>query len=883
MGGRHRNDDQGYPYPDQPNSGRQHPDLDYTGPNTGPIQADQPYGSGRPYTGDPAYGSDGTYGSNQPYGADGNYGLDRSYGADPAYGGTDPAYGSDNTYGSGQTYGSSQPYGSDHQGPYGAHQPYGTNQPYGTDQPYGSNQPYGSDQAYGSERPHGSEPSGPAGGAYYDDQFSREYGTPQQDRPQYDAGFNESTGEYRIASPDERYDEPTIHPAYRVPIETGQGPDPARGYEPAPVRDRTGEHPPVGRTEPAGEEPERRYAFLGEREDGPRGGDDYEDEPRSGRSRGRRADGDTDPGDRGRSRRTKRSGGGAKILVALTSAVALAVLLAVAAYVLVADETGCPEGSPIALKVTTSPDIRPAVAEIAEKFNKPGCYAVTVGKVDSSRVVSGLAGASETLTADVWIPDSSLWAARLAASAKSKAISSVIASSPSIASSPIVMATAKSAADALAERLPEPGWAKLMELVHSFGATESTQIRLLTPDPARNAAGLGAIVAGAGALGDTPGAQEQLAGVLKQLSQSSVQSAEKLFSTFGKPSKRAPLGLVSERDVWAFNQSKPADPAVALYPSDGTLSLDYPYVVAAEDPAKKKAAEAFRAKLVGAEGRGILQKAGFRTADGKAGEAVAKSAGIDTKPLGAIGKPSAGTVNKIAQAWSRLNLGTRMLALLDVSGTMALPVPGTNLTRMQAIAGTAVEGMKRFNDKSEIGVWEFSTHLDGQGVDHREFVKVGPLGGKVEGMTRREFINQRLGQIQAKQNGDTGLNDTLAAAYEEMVAGYQPDKINTILVLTDGQGNDDPGGGLTDEQLLKKLKAQFDKSRPVSILIIAFGQDAVAGKERMAAIAQATNGDAYVATDIKQVAQFFLEGISRRLCAPNCPKPSTTTPASTNQ
>ncbi|MFD0884088.1 VWA domain-containing protein [Streptosporangium algeriense] len=228
------------------------------------------------------------------------------------------------------------------------------------------------------------------------------------------------------------------------------------------------------------------------------------------------------------------------------------------------------------------------------------------------------------------------------------------------------------------------------------------------------------------------------------------------------------------------------------------------------------------------------------------------------------------TVTGLSRSWSRLNLGTRLLTLLDVSGTMALPVPGTGLTRMRAITRIATEGIKLFPVKSEIGVWEFSTNLDGRGVDYRETVPVGPLTENLDGVLRRDLINRRLAATRARATGDTGLNDTLAAAYRRMNEEYQGDKINTVVVLTDGAGNDDPEGGIGDREILRRLKREYDPERPVSILIIAFGPDAPKGRRQMEALARATGGEAYIAKDIGQVRTFFLEGMRRRLCAPHC-------------
>ncbi len=63
-----------------------------------------------------------------------------------------------------------------------------------------------------------------------------------------------------------------------------------------------------------------------------------------------------------------------------------------------------------------------------------------------------------------------------------------------------------------------------------------------------------------------------------------------------------------------------------------------------------------------------------------------------------------------------------------------------------------------------------------------------------------------MAAIKAIPTGNTGLNDSLWAAYQKMTDEYEADKINTILLFTDGVGNDDPTGGITNAGILKRLE-----------------------------------------------------------------------------
>ncbi|WP_248959285.1 substrate-binding and VWA domain-containing protein [Sphaerisporangium perillae] len=573
---------------------------------------------------------------------------------------------------------------------------------------------------------------------------------------------------------------------------------------------------------------------------------------------------------------SRRRAGRGKVLVPLAGAVALAVLLGVAAYVIMSRDKSCGDDK-VALQVVASPDIEPAIAKIAADYNKTAasvngkCVAVTVSDSDSAGVSNAIAGSGATtgkFDGDVWIPDSSLWVAKLRSSPKG---AGVPVPAGSIARSPVVLAAPKPVVEKLQSAFGEPSWSGLMSAANA--ATPDglgRKIRVLPLDPTLNAAGLSALLAGAGVLKASGAGDDQLVGVLRQLSESAVNTPANMFASMAKQSSRAPIGIASEQGVWAYNaKSKPGE-VVAMYPAEGTISLDYPVVVTAQDQATRDAAKNFTAALSGPEAKKTIREHGFRTPDGKAGSGISQANGLNPATPRAIKIPDDATVVKLSQAWSRLKLGGRLLALLDISGTMALPAVGAPGDRMRLIAQTAIEGLKLFPDKTEIGTWIFTTNLNGKGVDYREAVPVGPIGGKLNGATRREVISQSLQQIRAKPTGDTGLNDTLAAAYDKMKAEYEADKINTILVFTDGVGNDDPDGGISNSAILKKLREEFDETQPISIIIVALGADDAAGRRQMQSIAKATQGQAFFPNNALEIRKVFLEGISRRLCAPNC-------------
>ncbi len=590
----------------------------------------------------------------------------------------------------------------------------------------------------------------------------------------------------------------------------------------------------------------------------------------------------------------RRKAGKGRVLAPLAGAVGLAVLAGVGAYVIVTKDRvrGCGDDK-ITLHVTASPDIRPAIAAIAGRFDRSGvrvdgrCVTTVVQAADSSAVAAALSGAAGAGNAakkqatnragaasDLWIPDSSLWVTRLKAEAKQaeQAGSPPLAASGSAARSPVVLTAPKSVVPALRSAFGQVGWGGLMTAANVTDPSGAAKkVRVLALDPTANAAGLSALLAGAGVARAAGSTDAQLAGVLRGLSQSAVKSPTAVFASMTERSAKAPIGIASEQSVWAFNEKNhPENPAVALYPDEGTINLDYPIIVTAKDDRVSRAAKAFARELSSASSRQTLHAHGFRTPDGKGGPALDADHGVSREAVKSLAMPDAATVTKLSQAWARLKLGARILSLTDISGTMAVKPAGSQLTRLQLVAQSGIEGLKLWPDSAELGTWSFSTNLNGKGVDWKQEIPIGPLSAKIDGITRREAIRRYLENLKALPTGDTGLNDTLAAAYDKMKAEYEPDKVNTILVFTDGVGNDDPEGGISNTEILRKLRAEYDKSQPISVIIIALGATDPAGRRQMQQIAAATEGAAFFPRTPLEIRKVFLEGISRRLCAPTC-------------
>lgn len=521
-------------------------------------------------------------------------------------------------------------------------------------------------------------------------------------------------------------------------------------------------------------------------------------------------------------------------------------------------EAGCAETEQLSVVADTS--IAPALTEIAEKFDAGSdlCVTTEITAQDSADTAAVVASGGQE--ADAWIPESSVWLDRMNATATS------LGQSPpevdvreSIASSPVVFAGAATKATELAA---EPvSWARVL------GGTLPT----ILPDPEASAASLAGLLALRGH--SSPDDPRQFAGAMIELGKSIPASTGAAFGTVSASPDPAVV-VTSEAQVAAYNLDDPAEALVAAYPVDGTVSLDYPFVrmsapdAAADDDAAADAAAAeegvaTRSELLDAFEAAVrkstksLAADGFRAPDGT-GE-------LDITGLGAEAPSASAALDSAAQleilrAWSVLTLRSRMLAVIDVSGSMEEPAEN-GLRRIDIFQQAAVGAMQKFSGEVELGVWVFSTARNGD-LDYEDLSPIAPLGDAAHSQAIAGIIQS----LPARLGGATGLYDTTLAAVQRVRETYDPEKVNSVLLFTDGKNEDE--NGIDIDTLLAELAKIDDPTKPVPVIMIGFGPDTdLAAMQR---IAQATKGAAYSASKPEDLGTVLVDALSQRSCRPNC-------------
>lgn len=515
-------------------------------------------------------------------------------------------------------------------------------------------------------------------------------------------------------------------------------------------------------------------------------------------------------------------------------------------------------GGEIGLSVAADPAVAPTVTVMAHRFNdahhKVGrrCVKISANAVPSSGIAFALGGdKTRQVAADAYIPDSSLW---LAVAGHETERTGAVLPRPagSVADSPLVFAIPKSAA-----ATGRVSWKDLEP-----GRTGVSRYSLHIVDPTRDATGMAALLTARKTAGSGKDALKNFTGILQNVQAGGAHAvagdAESAFATFGDGASPVPLLVTSEQSVWRHARAG-GTPVAATLPEDATMSLDFPFITVGSG-AKAAAAREFLSALRSRAGAAELHRIGLRTADGVADRSITGTTGLTGLPPVAPHADPAAVIEAL-EAWRQLRLGTRLLTLIDVSGSMLDEVAGTDETRMQVTAQEVGKGMALLPDDAEIGLWSFSTDLDGS-RPYKELVPLGPMNQPDSEGTHRAALQAALGRMRAKPLGDTGLYDSVLAAFRKVKESYQDDKINIVLVLTDGRN--DYKNGINRQTLLADLKKEYDPRRPVQVVAIGFGPGIDFGD--LQTIARATGGAAYQIRRNDQIRQLFQRSAALKVC-----------------
>ncbi len=438
----------------------------------------------------------------------------------------------------------------------------------------------------------------------------------------------------------------------------------------------------------------------------------------------------------------------------------------------VAAPVDCTDGS-VTVTVWVAEAVEPVVSEVSDGLD--GCTAYEVSALPSAEASRRIAAGESP---DVWIPEGTHWSEPAG-----------VRPGPVLASTPVVLAGPADFVQQVSARTTQDdgstGWAELLSL-------EGQPLQVAEPggDPA-SLAGLTAVAA----VLETDASASQREAVLVTLAQRSLQETPADAVRGGSDV----LVPVTEQQAGQLQ----ADGVASLVPAGGAGSVTFPWVETG--PGADEADELAQALRSDASA-GVWRAAGLRPG---------------APPEGAATDPA--LAGALLQTWARVSPPSRMLVLIDVSGSMDAVVGPDGQTRFHLTMAAAAQALPALPPRSQVGLWWFSTD---RGPDGEDWVQELPLASMDEqrgGVSHRERLMQLATQLDDDHTtGDTGLHDSLYAAYRHLQADHDPAYRNSVVVLTDGI-NDDPDGGLTQDELVARLREADDQERPVDVVVIGMG------------------------------------------------------------
>ncbi len=269
---------------------------------------------------------------------------------------------------------------------------------------------------------------------------------------------------------------------------------------------------------------------------------------------------------------------------------------------------------------------------------------------------------------------------------------------------------------------------------------------------------------------------------------------------------------LEENDLLFINlgktQVQPPEKLVALYPKEGTFVHDHPFAIpnapwVSEE--QRRAAEVFTRYFLSPAVQQKVLAAGFRPAnrDVPLGYPISPEVGVDpTQPKVLLAVPDPAVIAAVQRSWQLVKKQADILLLVDTSGSM----------REDDKLRQAVEAMRVFLEdqpgKNNVGLMRFDSEVE-------LMVPIGPLE------SNRERVLAAIDQLVAR--GNTALYDAVIAAVEHLQANSSPERIQAVLLLSDGQ---DTASQASLNQVVRAIQAARNSRTPILVIPIAYGRDA---------------------------------------------------------
>ncbi len=572
---------------------------------------------------------------------------------------------------------------------------------------------------------------------------------------------------------------------------------------------------------------------------------------------------------------------------------------------------GADTGDCLVVDMAVSPEKIDLMTDLARTFNDSD-QAQLGDKCIFVRPQRKSSGGSEQLLRDgwdedvegplpvVWSPASSAWGAVLNQQLTDQGDEPIATDGQPFMLTPLVIAMPEPMAEALGYPDEPVGWADVLRLARdpegwaAFGHPEWGPFLLGKTNPNFSTSGLSALIAQAYAnTGKTEGLtiedldQPEVAQAARDVESAVVHYGDTTLTFLnnlyradqrGNSLSYASAIAVEEKSVIDYNSGNPDGvldpgeeprpprvPLVAIYPEEGTLFSDNPLIVldaewVSQD--EKDAAALFEEFVQQPENQERVLEFGFRPGnpDVAIADPIVADNGVDPdQPQTLLEVPEPEVMVALLDKWDQQRKGARVMLLMDVSGSMGdIGDPDTGETKLDLAKRAAIEALDDFAAQDVVGLRVFTTDLGPNG--DAEFEDVVAVGRRMT--QNREELAAAIESL-VPLNA-TPLYSATEATYENAVANFDEERINAVVLLSDGINDD---GDTTDDgdqldSLLESLQSDSEGqlSQPVRVFPIAYGGDADLATLRR--IAEASTGAVYDASDPTSITKVFAAVVS---------------------
>ncbi len=520
------------------------------------------------------------------------------------------------------------------------------------------------------------------------------------------------------------------------------------------------------------------------------------------------------------------------------------------------------------------------VSRLADGYNAQprdidGACVTVVPTRDKSGVAAEDAAANfkdlpEDQRPTVWMPDSSSW---ISISRNTGGGATVPAETTSVGSSDIVLAMPASLAAAIGWDVVRPSWHEIFTLANDpnawadRGHPEWGAFKLGKTSPLVASSGVAALLASygsaAGSVKDVTDDQigdEAITAEVREheLSTSHYMATPEHFLWHARQAEEAgsvadflSAVIVDEKSVWDYNRgitsrdgitriegTPPEEQLVPIYPLDGYYAAENPAAVLTGpwvDDTEAAAAQDFIRFAVTKQGQQIVRETGYRDLNDELDPLAAEVGHLGIEEHDALPFPGASVIRASHEAFPEVRKRAEVLFLVDVSGSMEEPIANGD-SKLAAAKDAITQALGHFTPGDNVGLAAFSSVDDGP-------ITPGLVSPVADVRNSRTGFLRALGALRPIEF--TPLYAAVDTFARERAAAWQPDRINAIVVLSDGR-DETLAPTITAEQMIANLKG-YHHQTPVLVFTLAYG--AGADVETLKSISSATGAHFYDASD----------------------------------